>query len=270
MADTLKKIIYFDETSAIDLLQIVKKGNFKQTTELVNQISGKVDGDSNVGASIGKQSAVKAVFEKLTSLSASVDGNIGISGDVHGGRIAKTLLENTLLYDFLDTVEFRKRKPLIDIAEGYTLSIDKNSMTYFAMIAPITEMMEGSQAVNSEITMSISKINQGLRNTKGFYELVGTKYNPDSSIIDKRIFRFNIEAFRNNYRIQDLRKMKLNLYSIYVGEISLDELNFEREFDLNSTTNEIAFDGFSKKKYDVMQESNHALPVYDVILAGVK
>ena len=41
LAENLKKIIYFDETSAIDLLQIEKKGNFNQTIELVNEVSGK-------------------------------------------------------------------------------------------------------------------------------------------------------------------------------------------------------------------------------------
>lgn len=145
MSESLKKIIYFDETSAIDLLQIEKKGNFNQTIELVNETSGGIDADAKVSASVGKQSAVKAVFEKLTGMSGSAEGQFGLSGTIHGERIAKTLLENTLLYDFLDTVEFRKRKPLIDIVEGYKLSIDKESMTYFAMIAPITEMMEGSR-----------------------------------------------------------------------------------------------------------------------------
>lgn len=108
MAENLKKIIYFDETSAIDLLQIEKKGNFSQTIELVNEVSGEANGGVKASAAAGKQSAVKAVFEKLIGLSGSIEGQVGVSGTVHGGRIAKTLLENTLLYDFLDTVEFRK------------------------------------------------------------------------------------------------------------------------------------------------------------------
>lgn len=60
--------------------------------------------------------------------------------------------------------------------------------------------------------MTVSKMNQGIRNTKGYYELIGTKEkNEDDSnrkVVDKRIFRFNIDSFKNNYRIQDLRKMK--------------------------------------------------------------
>ncbi|WP_237580111.1 DUF6414 family protein [Candidatus Enterococcus huntleyi] len=274
MVESLKKIIYFDETSAIDLLQIEKKGNFNQTIELVNEVSGETNGELTANAAAGKHSAVKTFFEKITGLSASIEGQIGISGAVHGGKIAKTLLENTLLYDFLDTVEFRKRKPLIDISEGYKLTIEKESMTYFAMIAPITEMMEGNQRVDEEITMTVSKMNQGIRNTKGYYELVGTKEkNEDDSsekITDKRIFRFNIDSFKNNYRIQDLRRMNLNLYSIYVGETYMSELNFEKEFDLNSDKTELDFKGFGNNDSKKSVTPDEIIPVYDVILAGVK
>ncbi|MEX1514925.1 DUF6414 family protein, partial [Enterococcus sp. C46] len=94
LAENLKKIIYFDETSAIDLLQIEKKGNFNQTIELVNEVSGEANGEVKASAAAGKQSAVKAVFEKLTGLSGSIEGQFGASGAIHGGRIAKTLLEN--------------------------------------------------------------------------------------------------------------------------------------------------------------------------------
>lgn len=274
LAESLKKIIYFDETSAIDLLQIEKKGNFNQTIELVNEASGEAGGEVKASAAAGKQSAVKTVFEKLTGLSATVEGQVGVSGTVQGGRIAKTLLENTLLYDFLDTVEFRKRKSLIDIVDGYKLTIDKESMTYFAMIAPITEMMEGQQRVDEEITMTVSKMNQGIRNTKGYYELIGTKSISDDDStgkgIVKRVFRFNIDSFKNNYRIQDLRKMNLNLYSIYVGETKMSDLNFENEFDLNSEKTELEFQGFGNKKPGGQVKADEIVPVYDVILAGVK
>lgn len=98
LVESLKKIIYFDETSAIDLLQIEKKGNFNQTIELVNEVSGGANGEINASVAAGKQSAVKTFFEKVTGLSASFDGQVGTSGNVHSGKIAKTLLENTLLY----------------------------------------------------------------------------------------------------------------------------------------------------------------------------
>lgn len=269
MTGTLKKVVYFDETSAMDLLQIEKKGNFNKTVELVTSVGGGAEGDAKVSAEIGKQSAMKLLFEKVTGASGTMEGSAGFNGSVQGERIAKTILENSLLYDFLDTVEFRKRKPLIDIASGYKLTIEKDSMTYYAMIAPITEMMEGNQLIDdtSDITMAISKMNSGIRGTKGYFELVGEKGT------DTRVYRFNIESFKNNYRIQDLRKMNLTIYSIYVGETTIAELNFETEFELDEDKNEVEFQGFGneKAKDDLNNERKRKkVPVYDVILAGVK
>ena len=104
--------------------------------------------------------------------------------------------------------------------------------------------------------------------------MIGTKTqsvdDSTDNVIDKRIFRFNIDSFKNNYRIQDLRRMNLNLYSIYVGETYMSELNFEKEFDLNSDKTELDFQGFSNKKADEKVISDEIIPVYDVILAGVK
>lgn len=269
MTGSLKKVVYFDETSAMDLLQIEKKGNFNKTVELVTSAEGGVEGGAKVSVEAGKQSAMKLLFEKVTGASGTLEGSVGFNGSVQGERIAKTILENSLLYDFLDTVEFRKRKPLIDIVDGYKLSIEKDSMTYYAMIAPMTEMMEGNQLIDdaSDITMAISKMNSGIRGTKGYFELVG------ENGIDTRVYRFNIESFKNNYRIQDLRKMNLTIYSIYVGETTIAELNFETEFELDEEKNEIEFQGFrnEKAKNDLDSERKQKeIPVYDVILAGVK
>ncbi len=271
MAESLKKVVYFDETSAMDLLQIEKKGNFNKTVELINSSSGGAEGDAKVTAELGKQSAMKLLFDKVTGASGSFQGSVGINGAFQGERIAKTILENSLLYDFLDTVEFRKKKPLINIVDGYKLSIEKDSMTYYAMIAPITEMMEGNQLIDdtSDITMTISKINSGIKGSKGYFDLVGEKG------IDTRVFRFNIESFKNNYRIQDLRKMNLTLYSIYVGQTTIAELKFETEFELADEKNEIEFQGFGSKRDKTVEDEetekkNKKVPVYDVILAGVK
>ncbi|MGK0606362.1 DUF6414 family protein [Enterococcus gilvus] len=272
MVESLKKIIYFDETSAVDLLQIERKGNFNKTIELINQASGDAKGEVKATAEAGKQSAVKTVFEKLSGLSGNIQGTLSASGTIQGDRIAKTILENSLLYDFLDTVEFRKRKPLLDISENYKLEIDKDSMTYYAMIAPIAEMLEGQQRIDEEVTMIMSKMNQGIRGMKGYYELIGQKTNDfEVDELSTRIFRFNIDSFKNNYRLQDLRRMKLTIYSIYVGDTKLSELNFETEFELDSKKSELDFKGLvldEEEKDDVKKD--RIVPVYDVILAGVK
>lgn len=266
MGKTLRKIIYFDETSAIDLLQIEKKGNFSRTTEIVKNFSGKLDAGGGAKAGIDTNAnPISEFVGKATGLVGSLTGNLDGIGKIQGNRIVTTLLENSLLYDFLDTVEFRKRKPLLDIDEGYSLTIPKDSMTYFATIAPLTEMMEGHPQVDdSEITMAVSKMNSGIRDSKGYYEVVGKKGS------ETRVFRFNIESFKNNYRIQDLKKMQLTLYSIEVGETRLSQLDFETEFELNNTESEIGFKGFNYQNEENSEKPDIIVRVFDVLLAGVK
>ena len=43
--------------------------------------------------------------------------------------------------------------------------------------------------------MDISKMDEAFKNAKGYYEIIAEKENEGSS--DKRILRFNINAFRN-------------------------------------------------------------------------
>lgn len=112
----------------------------------------------------------------ISGLSAGINSMMGANGSLNGSKIARTVIENSLLYDFLESAESKRGTPLLDIKEDYALSIPKDSMTYFATIAPLTEMMEGHQQLdNPDITMAISKMNSGIRNSKGYYEVVGEK-----------------------------------------------------------------------------------------------
>ncbi|NQO74236.1 hypothetical protein HO952_04020 [Streptococcus suis] len=259
---TIKKVIYFDESTAMDFLQIESKGKLTKTTELMSTLEGGIDAQITGEVSLGKNGALKTIFEKMAGLSGGGSVSSTTSGAIQGNKIAKTILENSLLYDFLDTVELRKKNYLVDITENYTLEISENSMSYFAMIAPISEMMEGSQSIEGmeNVSMSFSKLNSGIREIKGYFELLG--YNKEHKI--ERIFRFNINSFKNNYRIHDLTKMTLKLYSIKVGETTINDLDFESQFNLQRT--HLSFSGISE---DEMTYPDMKYPVYDVILAGV-
>lgn len=260
-----RKIIYFDETSAVDLLQVRQKGKLTRTVESIKNFSGKLGGDANIEAMVDQKDGAMQLFQRIAGLAGGVNAALGANGSMGGNRIAKTVIENSLLYDFLEAAESRRGNALLEIAEGYSLSIPKDSMTYFATIAPLTEMLEGHQQLDDpNITMALSKMNTGIRNSKGYYELVGEKKN------DKKVFRFNINTFKNNYRIQDLPKMNLALYSIKVGETQLSQLNFETEFNLDTTENELDFTGLSEETKQKNVKKDDLIEVYDVFLAGVK
>lgn len=89
-------------------------------------LEGETDVAIDAEGSIGKNSALKTIFEKMTELSGSFTFSTTSSGGIQGNKIAKTILENSLLYDFLDTVELRKKNYLVDITENYTLEISEN------------------------------------------------------------------------------------------------------------------------------------------------
>lgn len=262
-----RKIIYFDETSAVDLLQIQQKGNLTRTIESIKKFSGELDG--NLGAKIDTDSGnnIMGALKHISGIASDFHSKLGTNGSINGSRIARTVIENSLLYDFLEAAESRRGKPLLNIEEGYSLSIPKDSMTYFATIAPLTEMMEGNQSLdNPEISMSISKMNSGIKGSKGYYELIG-KLNDDSP---KVVFRFNIDTFKNNYRIQDLPKMNLVLYAIEVGTTSLSQLNFETEFNIETAPSEVEFKGLSEHSALSDPQLEEPIKVLDVLLAGVR
>ena len=89
MTNTIKKIIYFDELSAMDLLQIEKKGNLTKTVQLMHDEKGSASGESKVNMEFGKQSAVKQIFDSLLGMSASASASAGINGNITGERVAK-------------------------------------------------------------------------------------------------------------------------------------------------------------------------------------
>ena len=160
----------------MDLLQIEKKGNLTKTVQLMHDEKGSASGESKVNMEFGKQSAVKQIFDSLLGMSASASASAGINGNITGERVAKTILENTLIYDFLDTVEFRKKKTIIDISEGFKLNIQQDTMTYFATITPIASMFEGSKHLDEEeLSFDVSKMNEAIRSIKGYFELIGTR-----------------------------------------------------------------------------------------------
>lgn len=65
--------------------------------------------------------------------------------------------------------------------------------------------------------------------------------------------------------------MNLTIYSIYVGDTKLSDLNFETEFELESKKNELNFKGFASDVEGLDKpDVDEIIPVYDVILAGVK
>lgn len=113
-----------------------------------------------------------------------------------------------------------------------------------------------------ELPVNLAELDSALTSAKGYYELVG-----QSADGAKRILRFNIQAFRNNYGLVDLGRMRLVFHGIRVGKAAESSLTMQAEMapaaEYAPLTGLDVVDGG-------LTEPSTILDVYDVILAGVE
>lgn len=259
----LAKIIYFDESSVTDYIQIIEGGKLTRTTELLSEDGD--NGDANIGAeaSIG----INGLFKSLIGFGAKVQTESKLETSFKSESLVKTILQNTILTDFLDLVEDENAK--VEVFDDIKIRVIKDSLSYIIMISPYMKMFKGgSLNINTDLDLSIDivKMDESIRLAKGYFEFEGVKDN--TSVI----LRFNIDSFKNNYKISDLLKMDLTIYAVPVGKV--DRRNISIVSEINAVTIDDEASTYDNPKYgeeDKKEENNveDILTVYDVLLAGV-
>ncbi len=242
------KVVYFDDQSATDYLYIYDGGAKIQTSDKVKEKSSDIATKASAG-----------LFAKLSWLpflkgeaSAEVDTNLGLKSS----SLIKTTLSNTVLTDFLEKVQEDSARILK--FENYTVKAHKNSIAYFKMFTPYL-IMTKTDIEAEGFSFETAKMDEAFKSGKGYYELVAK--NTETTCV----FRFNIEAFRNNYTIADLTKMNLVYYGVKVGKVDINMLDIQNEFNGETTTTiTSAFDIESGKT------DENIVDVYDILLAGVE
>ena len=137
MANKICKIVYFDEESVTDYVQIVAGGEMETTTELLKTSEGKEA--QTVGAN-GK-GGIGGVFKALLGWEASANGEISAGLSFNSNKMVKNIVKNTILTDFLrilDVDESKKvssriSKGAIKKFDGYLISAEKDSLSYMVM-----------------------------------------------------------------------------------------------------------------------------------------
>jgi len=242
------KVIYFDDGSATDYLNIYDGGNAIRTSdEIKNQ-------NSELGTKVSSKLFAKLSWLPFIGGEAEVSANAGLS--LNTSSLIKTTLSNTVLTDFLNKIESDKERILR--FDGYSVKAYKNSIAFFKMFTPYLKMAENNLDADG-FEFSLARMDEAFESGKGYYELIAEKENEQSYV-----FRFNISTFRNNYSIADLSKMKLTYYGVKVGTVDINLLDIDKEFNFEQ--------GNITSAYDIeYQESNKdELDVYDIILAGVE
>ncbi|MDL2273205.1 DUF6414 family protein [Oscillospiraceae bacterium OttesenSCG-928-G22] len=241
------KIVYFDDSSATDYLYIYDGGKAIQTSEEIKDKSKELASKTSAG-----------LFAKLSWLpfiggEASTELNADFS--YKGQSLLTTTLSNTVLTDFLLKIE-NDQERIIKFA-GYTVKAYKNSIAFFKMFTPYLTMTK-SDVTSEGVSFDLSRMDEAFESGKGYYEMIAI-----NSEGNKVVFRFNIDAFRNNYGIADLTKMDLSYYGVRVGKVDINMLDISKEFNFEQETINSAFDienGF---------RTSNEIEVYDIMLAGV-
>lgn len=168
----------------------------------------------------------------------------------------KTTLSNTVLTDFLEKIKGDTQR--IIKFDGYSVKAYKNSIAFFKMFTPYLKITN-SDFVSEGFSFDLSRMDEAFESGKGYYELIA-----ENKEGKKYVFRFNIEAFRNNYGIADLTKMSLTYYGVKVGNVDINLLDINKEFNFEQ--------GSISSAFDLENETKNAneIDVYDIMLAGVE
>ncbi len=265
------KIIYFDEAFVADFMQIIAGGELKKTTEFITEVNSGTEGDVGVAGSIGtEKTGLSKIFSFLSGATINAEAGVNVNLSRKSDRIAKNILENTLLSDFIALLDADKRRPKnkrcsgIKIFPQVVVKPEVNSFSYIMLIAPFLSIIDSELPFKTSegdaMKIDITKIEEAIEKGRGYYEFVATIDNKDV------ILRFNRSAFRNSYTMSDLPKMQLTYYAIRVGQIEKSDLQVQKEFEFGTSKSSKRVDYASASEGDSVSAE---IDVYDVVLAGV-
>ena len=264
------KIIYFDEMFVSDFMQVIAGGELKKTTEFISEVNSEIEGKASMEAGIGtEQSGLSKIFSFLSGGKINIEVGADANAMRKSERLAKNILENTLLADFIALLESDKRRTKNKKCEGIKkfskikVRPEKNSFAYMMLIAPYMSMINGQLPLQTNdgqaMQIDITKIEEAIEKGRGYYDFI-SDYDGKEIVL-----RFNRVAFRNSYTMSDLPKMQLTYYGIHVGQIEKSDLQVQKEFEFgNSSVSSRA--NYSERN---TQSGSALLDVYDIVLAGV-
>lgn len=248
------KVVYFDEQSASDFLDISAGGNAVTVRENIQERATKAN--ANV------QTAIAARLSWLPFIGGSAEVGGGFDASRVGQSILSKTLSNTILTDYLAASDGDDQ---IHRMVGYTLAAPKDSMSQVKMFTPYLIASKDQDA-----DVDLARLDEALERAKGYYELIAESTDEAAT---RCVLRFNIQAFRNNYGLADLSKMRLVFHAIRVGMTTEAGLTMNAELDgfgQKSAKPKSGVEIARETEVDALNETDdEKLAVYDVLLAGV-
>ena len=123
------KIVYFDEDSVTDYVQIVAGGTLEKTTELLTSS----DLGEKQKAYASAKGGISGVFKALLGWKASASGEVSAGLALNRNKMVKNIVKNTILTDFLHIINENKSaskttRGAIKKFDGYVISAEKDSL----------------------------------------------------------------------------------------------------------------------------------------------
>lgn len=134
------KIVYFDEDSVTDYVQIVAGGELENTTELLKSRDAQEAQSVQANGKVG----ISGIFKALLGWEAGASADVSAGLSFNSSKMVKNIVKNTILTDFLKTIEdvsqggtnSRLPKGTIKQFKGYKISAVEDSLSYMVMVSP--------------------------------------------------------------------------------------------------------------------------------------
>lgn len=243
------KIIYFDNSTAIDYINIINEGEI--TVEEINKAMNESEAEVNVDG----EAKAKASLLNMLKLSVGLKSNINLSNSSE--KIVNSTLTTNMMVEF---IKFAKEDKKIEQIKEVKLSTDKETASYIKSVSPYLALLKDTNEIPEFKDFNIAKFDEVISQAKGYYEFIAK--NKDDK---EMILRFNADGFRNNYKFNDLLKMDLTYYGIKVGKCFKDDIKFVNE--INQEEKIVTINDFNVSSNN---SNSDLLDIYDIILAGVE
>lgn len=286
MIENLLKIVYFDNDSAKDVSMLKNGGvvNIKETNQniLSDEKKEKISKKINFINIVFFLSYIFLFFyltkkieislfsillypylkkEIFNPIILEINQMLGITMDFEYNKLNKneknkeTEISNTILTDFI-----KEHDSDIEEFEKINLKLEQNSMSFLTFYSSIFKILKPSALDSEDNPLDINKMEDFLNTYKGYYEAIAINKKKN----EEYVFRFNRNAFRNQYDLSDLLKMDLKYFGILVGEMDKKDLDVSKMFD--TFDQEVTSSNIHKI---ASNEEEPLLKIYDIILAGV-
>lgn len=241
------KIVYFDEVAASDYITIHNGGQIDWSTKENKEKLAKLMAELDVQA--------KGGINLFSIFKTSASGHANTAYDSTTTKLIESTLTNTLLTDY---IEIAKDDSNVRKFHDDSIYPPANSISMYKMFASYLNVVP-----KDEIPINIDALNEAMLGERGYYQMLLNNEigNPTS------VLRFNIKAFKNNYTLSDLSKMRLTYFGVKVGECTEEQLSIEKEFEIGA--NQMYISASEIVSSDESTTSTKQLEVYDIILAGV-